>query len=510
MEKAQDSHQTEIMDQHQVHLHVEQLEKRQLLAGTVFATVSPTGNLIVNGDGNDNDITVVVDQAGFASVTGNDGESIVTRGLDQIVTRNVTIRLKGGDDSLLIQQSQINGKLRVASGAGNDNVQLRDSELDSFRIAMGGGNDRLTLDQLTSTATTSRVIGNSGSDTLQFEYDVNTGPQWNQKYASFENVLGEWLCDGDPNDVTGLTEAFANRGPDWAGADLMDIVNLPDGSRLWIFGDTFYGEVNESGALAPGFRIERNSAVLQRGTCFEVIVPAAGGSWVPGETADSWLWPQESIVVGDELFAFMVQVETVDNGVDGLNFQTVGGSLAVFDLDDLTQPTQIIENVPTHGTDSFGWGAITDGDFHYLYAHPGNDGTHAARAPVGEITNFEAWRFWDGTNWIADSEGSVAIHPDRLRIHRESDGSIGALSLPFLSRTITSYTSQSPVGAFQATSTINLNPIWPSANSWAYQPVVVPGLDAAGNQTIAFNFNSFVFSDLLDDIHLYGPSFVTR
>jgi len=64
----------------------------------------------------------------------------------------------------------------------------------------------------------------------------------------------------------------------WIAADATYSIYLPDGRTLWLFGDTFIGEVEEDNSIAPGVVMIRNSAVIQDGDSLRTLyggTPAA-------------------------------------------------------------------------------------------------------------------------------------------------------------------------------------------------------------------------------------------
>ena len=122
-------------------LGLESLENRLLLAGNVTVQVSG-GDLVVNGDSQDNRIQIVqVMQngqpvAGKFYVTGQNGTKIngQTAGREfSNVTDDMTIKLKGGHD-------------RVTLGSGTSIIDF--VVPDDLDIDMGEGTDKVTLDKI--------------------------------------------------------------------------------------------------------------------------------------------------------------------------------------------------------------------------------------------------------------------------------------------------------------------------------------------------------------------------
>src|SRR5215468_5044928 len=105
-------------------------------------------------------------------------------------------------------------------------------------------------------------------------------------------------CARQPADVPAFFDAMtANRTDGWITADLPASVDLRDGRVLWLFGDTWTGARAPDGGIAPGARLQHNSALVQTGGCVD-LVGTVGGGWltIPG-TEDFW-WPADGVVAG--------------------------------------------------------------------------------------------------------------------------------------------------------------------------------------------------------------------
>jgi len=131
---------------------IERLESRQLLAGVVNMTVNGAGDLILNGDGQDNRIEITMqpmDGEFIGVVNGLDGTTIRFQGQDafqqlfEIVPdsargetqRDIRVSLRGGDDQLEINPwigavglgLNVGRNLRVDLGTGNDQFSYQGS-----------------------------------------------------------------------------------------------------------------------------------------------------------------------------------------------------------------------------------------------------------------------------------------------------------------------------------------------------------------------------------------------
>jgi hypothetical protein len=183
----------------------ESLERRQLLAGDVLVNVV-RGNLVVQGDAVDNDITITAGaERGSFVVTGLNGTTVhqngqtpanevtvsgvrgdvrinLGEGNDSVslvnanVRGDVIVRTGAGDDEISVDETSIGGRLAIDAGADNDTVTLGSAAnigalegalrvQKGIHVDLGSGNDMLTLDQA-ATRSSIGVHGGLGDDEI--------------------------------------------------------------------------------------------------------------------------------------------------------------------------------------------------------------------------------------------------------------------------------------------------------------------------------------------------------
>jgi hypothetical protein len=211
--------------------------------------------------------------------------------------------------------------------------------------------------------------------------------------------------------------AFDYRSGGWAGADGAIPIRLPDGRVLWLFGDTFAGQIDAGNALLPGWRMPRNTVVVQSGTCF---VPVTGGtpdratSYLP-EISGEWFWPSGGYV---DTSVRPAVVRIVSSAVRseptcGFGWRVSGMRIHTLSLPDLrvVSSQSVPYNPAAANMPTFGTGIFRDGDWVYLYGKGGGfqcggfaeggpfaPGTHLARVPAGGLTS-GPWEYWAGGSW---------------------------------------------------------------------------------------------------------------
>lgn len=394
-----------------------------------------------------------------------------------------------------------------ASAPASEDIEVRSGGLVTDTDAGIGGD--------TAVATSGEVVSGAASRPTSVRW-VGPGPDAVLRSTSGARVSPPPadLAFADPcaagADVADHRAALDAVGPEWAAGDLMERVELPDGSALWIFGDSFLGAV-ETGALVPGWRFVNSTALRQRGACFELVPGFGGGSWIPSVEAEIVLWPQEALVLGDELFVFSIRIERDPSKPPGLDFRQVGGLIAVYDLDDLSVPRTMVFDVPDLRGNPFGWGALVDDGFVYAYAHEEPTGTFVARFTVDAVSDPDRWRFWDGSGWVADHERAVPVIARRTRVVADADGDgFVGFSVPVFERDLEVWRAPAPEGPWVRELVVDVEAGGtdpdPTVPSWIYEPLVIgPVSDAV---TIAVNYLPVDPSLIPGQVALYGPRFI--
>lgn len=230
---------------------IERLEDRMLLAGNVTVAINGAGDLIVQGDGDDNVVKIEIHSDGFVEATPFDGTTVDDSGLaGSLVTGDVTANMRGGDDQLYIVGPElspgggwtqipvndvnissgsgndlafvggidagvsITGDVKINSGSGNDYAAVNHSAIEgSVLISGSGGNDFAGL--WTSVANEFEFRGGAGDDTAMIT-----------ESGTFEQM--ELILGGGDNSVTMENSAAAglrissNSGNDTVDMDLFN------------------------------------------------------------------------------------------------------------------------------------------------------------------------------------------------------------------------------------------------------------------------------------------------
>ena len=136
-------------------LRLEPLEVRTVMTGNVTAAVQG-GVLVVKGDDDGNGIAITQTETGSFLVEG-DETTTVNGGASFESTGNVRsfrIDMKGGDDSVTIQDLEVRQFLTLDGGAGNDVLSISNVSVGVIAAVRGGaGDDDIGVENLDVGAT---------------------------------------------------------------------------------------------------------------------------------------------------------------------------------------------------------------------------------------------------------------------------------------------------------------------------------------------------------------------
>ena len=223
------------------------------------------------------------------------------------------------------------------------------------------------------------------------------------------------------------------------------------------------------------------------------------------------MWPQEALVLGDYLYVFAIDLIDAPSDIYWWRFRQVGGTIVVYDLENLSVPETMVHDVPHIRGNPFGWGALLHDGQIYLYAHEEVSGTYVARLEPHQIRAPETWTFWNGDSWVANVDQAASVATDRLRVFTYGDR-YAAAALPSEDQRLHVFTAESPVGPWTLTAHIPLDAIYPDVPSYAYEPLLIYPLLVAtdgAEVVIAVNFLPLAPEDMLNDTTRYGPRFTT-
>ncbi|RJP25702.1 MAG: DUF4185 domain-containing protein [Candidatus Abyssobacteria bacterium SURF_5] len=339
----------------------------------------------------------------------------------------------------------------------------------------------------------------------------------------------------------------------WTGAD--GIYSIPlsgveahgsaaETHTIFVFSDTFIGDVGTDGRRLRGTTIVNNTGALLRsgepepdkinfiweedeeGKAAALFVPNT-----PAAQPGDWYWLCDGASIGGKIYLFAMRMREGDGGA--FNFAVDGVALLTFSPDapdPLSEYTEV--DTPLFYVPSDGRGDIIFGNaimpntveaeapapdgYVYIYGHqndPYSKRLVAARVLPEHFDDFSMWRFWDGFAWSPDI-GTVA--PLAGRISSEFSMSPlpdGRFVLVFQFDTLSDYVAirvgSTPIGPFGPIIKIWLCPE-PALDPdiYTYNAKAHPHLSRPGELLISYNVNTLDFWDHFAYADIYRPRFI--
>lgn len=247
-------------------------------------------------------------------------------------------------------------------------------------------------------------------------------------------------ASGEPTTAEPLPDydALFHHETGWTGADANVSVDLGNDRTLWLWGDTFYGDIVDGRRCVC---ITRNSISLQRGTDPATATvdyfygPEHDGvptSFFVPPGGDGWFWPRHGVRTRDGVYVFLTQLVKDDSDPQFIYGKRVASWVARIPNPD--DPPAAWRTTYTKlpwsrhsdsGVDRLSIGqAVVRAGLLYVYATeevqpPGGRVTRhllTARVPEAHIDDFDQWQFYDDGDWSSDqldaSRGFEVISPD--------------------------------------------------------------------------------------------------
>jgi hypothetical protein len=347
--------------------------------------------------------------------------------------------------------------------------------------------------------------------------------------------------------------ALLKRYSGWFGAD--GIYTIPfngvEGnqskqadSSLLIFSDTMIGEIS-GGTMQPGFKMIHNSvAVLKgnepnpknikfywnkdnKGEAESIFAPNT-----PQTQKGDYYWLGDGFVNTEgnkALYIFGYRVRNVST--DAFGFKEVGNTLIKLSRDNAPYFTrQEQKDTPFYLTDekkdigSFGAGvyvntksagAVKPDGYIYVYGVRGMvKNLMVARVLPKNFDDYSQWRFWDGTQWVADMNkvADLTNHvSNELSISRLPDGRFALIfQVDGMNPSIGMRLSNSLTGPFGPIIKLwDCKPDLIEKTFVVYNAKAHPSISKPGELLISYNINSTEFiKDLQKHPNLYRPRFI--
>jgi hypothetical protein len=381
---------------------------------------------------------------------------------------------------------------------------------------------------------------------------LTAGPEGDSgKDACRARTVASWAAEPDVTDEFARYGDDASRADDWTGGDGTHSVRLPDGRVLWLFSDTYLGQVhrppNPAGesyawrdTTAP---LVRNSAVVMKDGRLDSTLPAPlFADPAPGQ----WRWPVAARVEPRSpgsaeqvvrvvlwtrttgaypwIYGVPAATEVATLSLPGLRLE---GVTRVLDQQGVQDPARRVLFGTTALTHDEDWTYVFGGDDARAADRPASK-AYVARVPRGRLADPAAWRYWDGDRWTIPSlmkpvlgDGGRKGVGSAFTVARDEGTYVlftmaaGAEGLT----AVTSYWACSPTGPWHGPGKA-FSPPLPErrAGVAAYNPQVHPALGAVGRGGLVLSYDvnwldagggTAAQANLSRNVSLYRPRFVT-
>jgi Domain of unknown function (DUF4185) len=347
-----------------------------------------------------------------------------------------------------------------------------------------------------------------------------------------------------------------DRRSGWTGADGVYSIPLSGNERpgsaagtgrtLILFSDTFVGTVNADKSRSNTVMVNNTTALLTGDQPvasqlqFNVRTTAKGKAVsmvVPKNPADASerFWPSDGVVVGDKVYAFAMRIKDADT--PPFAFATAGASLLWAPASDPVpfagaygqkeSPLMVFAKPGGYGETFYGLAVMPmtaaagapnpDG---YLYVYGSRSGQYqkslvVSRVKPAQIANFGAYRFWDGSQWVADIQQAAVVTravSAEFSVHPTPDGRFMLVHMTdLLGTSVAVRYGSSPVGPWGKDIIVWDAPeVALSPNVYVYGAKAHPHLSTAGELLISYHANTFDFFENFSagGADIYRPRFI--
>lgn len=328
---------------------------------------------------------------------------------------------------------------------------------------------------------------------------------------------------GEPRQVmvdSVWTDRFMPDTVGFSGADGVYSQLLPDGRTVWIFGDTFIGNLSEGNTrIRTNPLYIRNSFVVfddnQRQTLQQGEPEEFKSMMIPPEVSDGssgktelelWYWPGDALIENGNLNVFLSKFSQVGEGM--WDFQFEGTAMFRFSLPDFQ--IQGVKQFNELNDIHFGHAVCETDSFTYIYGlkekYP-----YVARAPKGNVIG--EWEFFTGNSWGKESVEAQPVlefsGSEQFSVFTYKNTFIMIMQEGELSNQIFSFTADKPEGPWENKQLIYEILLPPdNENLFTYNALGHPQFIENDMLLISYNTNSFELDDHFKDALIYRPRFI--
>jgi len=313
------------------------------------------------------------------------------------------------------------------------------------------------------------------------------------------------------------------------GADGAISIALPDGRSVFLMGDSFLGEVVDN-SRDPNSYMMRNSFILlneeqnKTTALYQGTYDKPSSFLSPPDTTarDTWYWPGHGFARDSVLHLFMSEFYKGKKGQWGFRFyETDYLRLSYPGLEVLSN-----QNYPFTDVTNVHWGHAVVDENPYVYIYGSHvdrreglmaeASAHVMRAEVMENGYLGNFRFFDGSNWVADPEKSRAMKgisasvSEQFSVFKYNDRYVLLTQQRGMREgAIYTYVSDQPVGPWgNETMVYETTEQKQDTTMITYNAMAHPQYIEDGKLLVSYNVNSLNPPDIMEDARKYRPRFL--
>lgn len=319
----------------------------------------------------------------------------------------------------------------------------------------------------------------------------------------------------------------------WIGADGNYSVPIKKDTVVWLFSDTFVGEVRDNRRVN---HVMINNSIgiehLDKKSVeyfYRTNEDGSPASFVTPDDGQGYFWIFDGTMTSKGMYMFLMHIEHCDENPAFPFRQTAASIGHVANPNDsplkwnITQTRVPFCRFTKQGAICFGAATMISNKYVYIYGldSMGNDekrkpnGFIVARVPEDNFGNFSAWRFWTGSEWGANFEQCKRLFDNvATELSVSYVRGIGQYACVYMNYGISGQIvvrlSANPEGPWGEPITVYDCPDkdW-HEKAFSYSAKAHPELTDNPNELIlTYATNSTNFPDLDNDARLYWPKFV--
>mgnify|MGYP003629939053 FL=1 len=298
----------------------------------------------------------------------------------------------------------------------------------------------------------------------------------------------------------------------WTGGDATYSIVLNDSTNIWIFGDTFLGEVDENRSRNSTEILINNTFVLQTKNTFKTL---HGGTLEKPEAflkppePNWWYWPGHGQIHNNTLQIMMFALGKPDEDI-GIGFEYKAVDLITLSLPDF-KVISTERRMPFQGI-NYGAFLLFENGYTYIYGAK-REATakylHVARVKGNDIS--QPWEYLSKENiWAETFVNSKPLFEsvaEQFSILKRNDDFYLMTQNYDLDPELFIYNGKSPLGPFKTKQTLYCTPET-NGDIITYNAFVHEQFSTKNNLLISYNINSLKFEDIFSDADNYRPRFV--